>query len=141
MNGGIMRLYIDGRQNGENDINEIPYNQTRHPVQWADPNWSLGAQQEEGNSVSNPPTPISIQRPFHGYLDDVRVYDRRLSEEEVMYLAGLGPTAQNYYPIPVPYIYSDIYSPEAQGSKRVNFKDLAILAQDWMESSLWPTGF
>jgi len=139
MNGGIMRLYIDGRQNGQNDINEIPYNQTRHPVQWADPNWSLGAQQEEGNSVSNPPTPISIQRPFHGYLDDVRVYDRQLSEEEVMYIAGV--TTPNYYPIPVPYIYSDIYSPDAQGSKRVNLKDLAILAQDWMESALWPTGF
>jgi len=139
MNGGMMRLYIDGRQNGQNDINEVPYNQTRHPVQWCDPNWTLGAQEEEGNTVAVPPVEVSIQRPFHGYLDDVRVYDRQLSEEEVMYLAGL--TTPNYYPIPAPYIYSDIYSPEAQGSKRVNFKDLAVLAQDWMESSLWPAGF
>jgi len=77
--------------------------------------------------------------PLKGKIDDVRVYDRCLSEEEIMYVAG--KTGPNYYPIPPPDFYSDIYSPEAQGSKRVNFKDLAVLAQDWMESSLWPAGF
>jgi hypothetical protein len=141
MNGGIQRLYIDGRLNGQNDMNEVPYHNDRHRVQWADPNWTIGAQQDEGNTVANPPVEISIQRPFHGYLDDVRVYDRQLSEEEIMYIAGLRSPTTNYYPIPTPYVYSDIYSPEAKGSKRVNFKDLAVLAQDWMESELWPVGF
>jgi hypothetical protein len=137
-NGGMQRLYINGRQDGQGDMNEVSYNQVRHSVQCAEPNWALGAQQDEGNTVSSPPAPISIQRPFHGYLDDVRVYDRRLTEEEIMYITGYyGPTVKNYYPIADPNIYSDIYSPEAPGSKAINFKDLAKLAECWMFQDIW----
>jgi hypothetical protein len=146
MPGGMQRLFINGKLDGtidtgsgQNDINEIPYDQTRHAVQWCDPNWTLGAQQEEGNAVSSPPTPWFLDRPFRGYLDDVRVYDRRLQEGEVMWLAGhTDPSYYNYYAIPSPGNLADIYSPEALGSKRVNAKDLAVLAQDWLKSQLWP---
>jgi hypothetical protein len=136
MNGGMQREYINGRLEGENDINEIPYDQPRHAVEWCDPNWTLGCMQEEGNTVSSPPTPVHLTRPFQGFLDDVRVYDRALSEAELTWLHG-GTTA-NYYGIASPSDQADIYSPEPKGSKIVNAKDLAVLAQDWLKSQLWP---
>jgi hypothetical protein len=136
MNGGMQRQYVNGRLQGENDINEIPYDQPRHAVEWCDPNWTLGCQQDEGNAVSIPPAVVSLARPFNGWLDDVRVYDRALSEAEITWLAG-GTTA-NYYGIASPGDMADIYSPEPKGSKSVNAKDLAVLAQDWLKSQLWP---
>jgi hypothetical protein len=145
-NGGYKRVYIDGRLSVSNapnsrpytDINELPYKYSHNPAY--DPNWCIGALDEEGNMTDNPPIqPLAGRRPFHGYLDDVRVYDRRLTEEEVMYIAGLGPTVKNYYPFLSTQIDSDIYSPEAPGSKKINFPDLAKLAQDWMRQDvLWP---
>jgi len=143
MNGGMQRLYINGILDGENDMNEIPYGNSRHAVQWADPNWTLGAQEEEGNLVSNPPTPISIQRPFHGYLDDVRVYDRLLSEQEVRWLWNPW-----YWPqcdeIPYPYSEANIYVDPCPLSmpccQRIDLKDFTLLAHDWLEWDLWPSG-
>jgi hypothetical protein len=76
---------------------------------------------------------------FKGMIDDIRVYDRELSEEEIMYAAGL--SEQNYYGIVPPAAYANLSDEEPQGSKVVNFRDLAVLAADWMESDLWPPGF
>jgi hypothetical protein len=144
-NGGYVRVYVEGRlevsdatnNKPYNDINEMPYKYSHNPAY--DPSWCIGAQDDEGDLTAVPPVLPGIRRPFHGYLDDVRVYDRRLTEEEIMYIAGYGPTQQNYYPMPEPDIYSNIYSQEAPGSKVINFKDLATLAQDWMRQNvLWP---
>ncbi len=128
--GGIMRVYVNGRQ-GTQLVNSGPYNPSH--VAGFDPNVCLGCKDGEGNGTDQEP---GITNYYAGYLDDIRVYDRKLSEEEIMWIAGV--TTPNYYAIPVPYIYADIHSPEAQGSKSIQFKDFALLAQDWMKSDLWP---
>jgi hypothetical protein len=136
MNGGMVRVYISGRQDGQEDVNEFVYRHTGNSTIY-DPNWCIGSEDDEGNNLASPPVLPGQRRPFHGYLDDVRVYDRRLTEEEIMYIAGRGPTDKNYYPFLSTQVNSDIWSPEVPGSKIVNFKDLAILAECWMFQDIW----
>ncbi len=134
VNGGISRVYINGRLHEEQDGNEITYKPSHNPNY--DPNWCIGAQDYEGSETDVPPYRPHIDRLYYGYLDDVRIYDRQLSEEEIMWLAG--KTMPNYYAILPPASYADIYSPDPKGQKIVNFKDIAKLAQEWLESALWP---
>ncbi len=138
VNGGMSRVYIDGRLEAEEDMNEIAYNHSHNPDY--DPNWAIGAQDYEGGMVGETPTPMRphIDRLYYGYLDDVRVYDRQLSEEELMWLAGLDPGLTHYYAILPPAGYADIYSPDPKGQKIIDFKDMAKLAQEWLESAWWP---
>jgi len=55
-----------------------------------------------------------------------------------MWLAGLDSQLKNYYAILPPASYADIYSPEPKGQKKGNFKDMAKMAQEWLESADWP---
>ncbi len=71
---------------------------------------------------------------WKGKIDDFRIYNRELTYGEVVYLAG---NSQYYQALASA---ANIYDTEAAGSKKVNFKDLAILAQDWLETDLWPLG-
>lgn len=64
---------------------------------------------------------------WRGYISDVRLYERALSLEEVMYLAEY---PVHYYPIPSAWNW---YDQEPSGSKIINFKDFAILANYWMD--------
>jgi len=75
---------------------------------------------------------VDVDRAFIGKVDDVRVYDVALSDENVAYIATQG---SGYVPL-----QSDvnIYDAEAAGSKAVNFKDLAELMTAWLEQKLWP---
>ena len=134
VNGGMSRVYIDGHLESEIDMNELPYKHSHNPNY--DPNWCIGAQDFEGAEGDTPPYRPHIDRLYYGYLDDIRIYDRQLSEEEIMWLAG--KTTPNYYAIQPPAAYSDIYSPDPKGQKIINFKDMAKLAQEWLESALWP---
>jgi len=134
VNGGISRVYVDGRLQGEVDINDEAYIFSHNPTY--DPNWCIGAQDFEGLEDDVPSYRPHIDRIYYGYLDDIRVYDRQLSEEEIMWLVG--KTAPNYYAILPPAGYADIYSPEPKGQKIINFKDMAKMAQQWLESALWP---
>ena len=59
-----------------------------------------------------------------GLVDDVRIYDRVLSPEEVVWLAGV--TAP----------FSKPFDLNVDGA--VNFKDFAVLADSWLEEVLWP---
>ena len=136
VNGGMSRVYIDGRLESEIDMNELPYKHSHNPDY--DPNWCIGAQDFEGLETDVPPYRPHIDRVYYGYLDDVRIYDRQLSEEEIMWLAGKRAPSRNYYAILPPAAYADVYSPEAKGDKIVNFKDMAKLTQEWLESALWP---
>ncbi len=136
VNGGMSRVYIDGRLESEEDMNEIAYEHSRNPDY--DPSWCIGAQDFEGLEDDVPPYRPHIDRVYYGYLDDVRVYDRRLSEEEIMWLAGKRAPSKNYYAILPPASYADTYSPEPKGQKIINFKDMAKMAQEWLESALWP---
>jgi hypothetical protein len=66
-----------------------------------------------GNDLQDP------NEAWTDFIDDVRIYNYALSEEEIMYLAGL----QN-----------DLYE-----DGHVNFMDFAVLGSDWLkEEGLWP---
>jgi hypothetical protein len=71
-----------------------------------------------------------------GIIDDVRFHDRALSPEEIAILMdGKGLETAAYYPIVSP---ANIYDKEPPLSKRINFKDFAALAQQWLALQLWP---
>ena len=73
-----------------------------------------------------------MMRPFMGRIDDVRVYNYGLSLGEVAWLATEG---SGYVPLDSP---ANIYDEEPSGHKIVNFKDFALLAQHWLQQTLWP---
>jgi hypothetical protein len=69
---------------------------------------------------------------FNGLLDDVAIYNYALSDTDILSAAGL---AEMYYPVTSPANISD---DETMNSKRINFKDFAILADEWLKQLLWP---
>jgi hypothetical protein len=56
---------------------------------------------------------------FPGSVDDVRIYDYALSSSEIFSLAGGSPLDLN-------------------GDMKINFKDYAMLVDQWLEEQLWP---
>jgi len=70
--------------------------------------------------------------PFYGMMDEFRIYDYELSEAEVLSLAGVSGL---YFPLTSE---ANLYDEEPQNSKSINFNDLAVLAEDWLETRLWP---
>ncbi|MHC4494915.1 MAG: LamG-like jellyroll fold domain-containing protein, partial [Planctomycetota bacterium] len=73
---------------------------------------------------------------FDGELDEVRIYDRALTQSEIAYLADETPDDGQLY-IPVPSV-ANISDEEPEGSRAVNFKDFAVLISDWLDEELWP---
>lgn len=72
---------------------------------------------------------------FEGLIDDLRIYDRELSLGEVGWLAG--KTA--------PYMHdlSYLLTPQdpaidAHDDGVIDFKDFAVLADQWLDEQLWP---
>ncbi|UCC23598.1 MAG: LamG domain-containing protein, partial [Planctomycetota bacterium] len=73
---------------------------------------------------------------LNGWMDDVRIYDRALSQAEILYLASEGANNDPYYnPVTSP---ANIYDEEPQYQKAVNFMDYAIMADNWLDEILWP---
>jgi hypothetical protein len=66
---------------------------------------------------------------FDGLIDDFRIYDYALSPEEIAYVAtnGTGVFDQQL-DLPV----------DLDADNKVDFKDLAILAEDWLVNNVWP---
>jgi hypothetical protein len=73
---------------------------------------------------------------FPGSVDDVRIYNYVLSDAEVAGLVDDTPGDGQLY-IPVPSA-ANIYDDEPEGSRSVDFKDFAILADSWLDELLWP---
>ncbi len=73
---------------------------------------------------------------FDGDLDDVRIYDRALTQAEIAYLADESPEDGQLY-IPVPSV-ANILDEEPEGSRAVNLKDFAVLISEWLNEELWP---
>ena len=71
-----------------------------------------------------------------GDLDEVRIYERALSEAEIRYLADDTPGDGELY-IAVPSI-ANIYNEESPRARSVNFKDYALIADQWLDEQLWP---
>ena len=71
-------------------------------------------------------------REWNGLIDDVRIYDYALSLSEILDLVG---QSELYVPLTSPANISD---EEPANSKKVNFRDFAILADEWLQQSIWP---
>ncbi len=67
-------------------------------------------------------------REWKGQIDEVRIYNRALSHGEIVSLAGESQVLQ---PLPRPKV--DLYE-----DGKVNFRDYSILANSWLEETLWP---
>jgi len=74
----------------------------------------------------------SLIKYFTGLIDDVQIYDYALSETDLLSAAGM---TEMYYPLTSPANVSD---DEPVNSKTVNFKDFAILADEWLQQLIWP---
>ena len=64
-----------------------------------------------------------------GAIDDVRIYNRSVSPEEILDLAGLGGTH---------HLGLEPWRPDPDGDDTVNLKDYAVTADNWLEEVLWP---
>ena len=96
-----------------------------------DPNLKLTIGQTT-NAVAWPDGPSS----FWGYMDEIRIYNRALEPNEVAYLADTTPEdGLLQIPIPSP---AELYEQEAVGGRVVNFRDFAILADQWLRKEYWP---
>jgi len=73
---------------------------------------------------------------FNGDLDDVRIYDRALTQAKIAYLADSSPEDGRLH-IPVPSV-ANILDDEAEGARAVNFKDFAVLIGQWLSEQTWP---
>jgi hypothetical protein len=79
----------------------------------------------------------SLYKFLIGSVDDVRIYTYALSDAEIAYLADTTPLDGQLY-VPLVSI-ANIYDEEAEGLKWVNFRDFAVLANDWLkEEQYWP---
>jgi hypothetical protein len=74
---------------------------------------------------------------WEGLVDDVRVYEVALTAAEVQTVMNAGdvPVFDVYVPLTSVANLSD---EEPTNSKKVNFKDLAVLADSWLDEILWP---
>jgi hypothetical protein len=68
-----------------------------------------------------------------GKIDDFRVYDYALSQAEVAYVMGMRGDP-NYVPSP----FKNVANLKNSTPEVVNFGDLAILVQEWLNQQWWP---
>jgi hypothetical protein len=74
---------------------------------------------------------------FNGELDEVRIYNRALEPNEIAYLADT-TTPDGSLHVPVPSDAELYWTGEAEGNRKVNFKDFAVLANIWLTEDMFP---
>ncbi|MHC4388789.1 MAG: LamG domain-containing protein, partial [Planctomycetota bacterium] len=114
--GNSVKAYINGELVAENnEANSIPF------------------LSQDTNDLAIGNKPEATDNPFKGIIDDVRIYDRALTAAEIGYLAsdGTGIVVETS-------IANLIDDGEAPGERSVNFRDFAILADEWLKREFWP---
>ncbi|MBA7471439.1 hypothetical protein ES707_06745 [subsurface metagenome] len=66
---------------------------------------------------------------YDGLIDDFRIYDYALSEPEIAYAATNGT---GIFDLPL------LLPADLNSDNRIDFKDFAILADNWLENQPWP---
>jgi len=114
--GTTCEMYIDGKSVGTSTDFSFGPKTDAHVV--------FGAVEDNGGNA------------FNGTIDEVYIYNRALSPAEVAYLADTTPgDGELYYRIPSP---AELYEAEHLGSRAVDWKDFAVLADMWLEEQPWP---
>jgi hypothetical protein len=73
---------------------------------------------------------------FAGLVDDVRVYDKALTQSEIQSIMdGSVGTVTDHHPIVSP---ANLYNAELPGEQWINFKDYSVIAGSWLDKVLWP---
>jgi len=117
--GTTARIYLNGKEIASG------------PFTLAD---GTGAGMVIGNTNSS--TWADCPESFNGQLDEARIYSRALSPAEIAYLADITPgDGQVYVPVPSP---AELYDAELPGSRKIDLKDFAVLADYWLDEQLWP---
>lgn len=107
--GSRIALYVDGLLDAS-----CP---TPNPVNaTADPVWI-------GGRVDRP-----WDRNWTGWIDEVRLYPFPLSEEQIRFLAGLGPLR----------VIEELRSTDLTADGLIDMEDLAAFVLGWLQSSYWP---
>jgi hypothetical protein len=115
--GTTVRIYANGREMGSG------------PFEFGSkPSASMAIGNTNGSSGSYQP------EVFNGDLDEVRIYNRALLPAEIAYLADATPGDGQLH-IPVPS-RAELYEGEEPGSRTIDFKDFAVLADMWLEDML-----
>jgi len=112
--GNAVRCYINGQLDNEDTVGSFSL--------LVDANLAAAI----GNRVD------ANDRAFIGKIDDARIYNYALSDENIAYIATQGT---GYVPLDA---VSNVYDAEPAGQKAVNFKDFAELLTAWLEEKLWP---
>jgi hypothetical protein len=120
-----LRIYCNGALD-----NSGPDNTTEAIASLDEPLY-IGAKLQEGAHAADPAS-APVDHYFDGMLDDLQIYDYALSNGEILGLAGTGDL---YVPLTSPANISD---DEPINSKKVNFRDFAVLADDWLKELVWP---
>lgn len=78
---------------------------------------------------------------WQGRIDDMRLYSKALSENEIQYLATDGTGRRDMQAVfiePDDYINTTITLPTGPAVHIVNFNDFAVLAGYWLNQQYWP---
>ncbi|MHC4645265.1 MAG: LamG domain-containing protein [Planctomycetota bacterium] len=75
---------------------------------------------------------VDAYRAFIGTVDDVQVYEYGLSDAEIAHIATGG---SSYMPL---MAETNLYNAEPQGDRAVNFRDYAVLMDNWLQKVYWP---
>jgi hypothetical protein len=121
---GVQKLYVDGvpdvnavhDMNGHGPTSTIyQYGATANP-------YAIGARikTSDANDANIPSRITTLADVIHGYVDEVRVYNAVLSAEDIRRLASTGLPA------------------DVTGDNKVDLRDFAALAEDWLECALFP---
>jgi len=118
-NGDTINTYIDGVLDGTADLP-------------ADYNLSGTSQHNAYIGVVTNNETASPEKFLIGSVDDLRIYDYALSMSEIINVMG---QSELYVPLTSPANISD---EEPANSKTVNFRDFAILTDEWLQELIWP---
>jgi hypothetical protein len=111
-----------------NSVQQVVYNTNPGAITLSTHNVYIGARANMDNT--------GPEAFFSGMLDDVRLYDKALLQAEIASIRdGTLGTVSNYHPV---QSSADLYQAELPGSRAVNFRDFAVLADMWLEKQLWP---
>jgi len=122
--GLALRVYVDGVLDVSN---ALPAGYDLSGV--SQHNAYVGAITDHTDATGN-----TLEKFYSGLIDDLRIYNYALPDAEAGYLATKGASGL-YFPL---VSVANLYDQEPQNQKKVNFKDLAVLADQWLVQQLWP---